>query len=119
MCLRACKLQGSRKMIQPSLNKQVWLSGARESVLTSGMLQLERFLWSLIKIARRSECAVCIAACLLSSPDEVGAPIFSASQTRHLQADLDLESTSLVQIIINSRACRNVQLRPRAGPVYL
>lgn len=113
MCLRTCKLQGSMKTIQPSLNKLLWLSGARGSALSSGTLQLERFLRSVIRIVRRrSGYAICIVACSLSSLDRVGIPVFSANQTRHLQANLDLESTSLVSPAINSRICHYVQLCP-------
>ena len=84
------------------------------------MLQLEQFLWRLVKIAkRRSDHVVCVVACSLLSPCKVGSPIFSASQTTHLQADPDHESTSLVSPAINNMVYRDVRLCPCANPVYL
>lgn len=119
VCLRVCKLQGSMKTIQPTVKKLVWLSGAGVRSLWWGLgcYNLEQFLRRLIKIARRrSGHAACFVASSLLSPCKVGAAISSASQTVHLQANPDHESTSLVSPAINNMVHRDVRLCPRAEP---
>lgn len=112
VCLRGCKLQGSMKTIQPTVKTLVWLSGAGVRSLWWGLgcYNLEQFLTRLIKIARRrSDHAACFVASSLLSPCKVGAAISSASQTVHLQANPDHESTSLVSPAINNMVHRDVR----------
>lgn len=112
VCLRGCKLQGSMKTIQPTVKTLVWLSGAGVRSLWWGLgcYNLEQFLTRLIKIARRrSDHAARFVASSLLSPCKVGAAISSASQTVHLQANPDHESTSLVSPAINNMVHRDVR----------